>query len=200
MEIAKLNELIEAKKNAWSNLYDARKWRADHDDVEIKAHQAYFTITNTSNSDWVPQDIQDKISEVKEYFKNYFNNVDDKIESIESEYNRIIEEEKTACKDYKHCFIINITLYKWSVTTEKYNKDYCIWFEAKNKKAYKKELNEAVESLKNKIEELKSSDKIDSYYLRPYSIESYESIKTFKTAKLTVENMLSILEEIKNNK
>ena len=71
---------------------------------------------------------------------------------------------------------------------------------AKNKKAYKKELGEALESLKNKIEGLKSSGKIDSYYLRPYSIESYESIKTFKTAKLTVENMLSILDEIKNNK
>ena len=200
MEIEKINELIEAKKNAWSNLYDARKWRADHDDVEIKSHQAYFTITRTDNSDWVPQDIQDKISEVKEYFKNYFNDVDDNIEKLESEYNRILEEEKTACKDYKHCFIINITLYKWRVTTEKYNKDYCIWFESKNKKAYKKELSETLESLKNKIEELKSSDKIDSYYLRPCSIESYESIKTFKTAKLTVDNMLSILDEIKNNK
>ena len=200
MEIAQLNELIETKKNAWSNLYDARKWRADHDEVEIKAHQAYFTITNTSNSDWVPQEIQDKISEVKEYFKNYFNEIDNRIESLESEYNRIIEEEKTACKDYKHCFIINITLYKWSVTTEKYNKDYCIWYESKNKKAYKKELAGALESLKTKIEELKSSDKIDSYYLRPYSIESYESIKTFKTAKITVDNMLSILDEIKNNK
>ena len=200
MEIAKLNELIETKKNAWSRLYDARKWRADHDDVEIKAHQAYFTITSTSNSDWVPQDIQTKIEEVKEYFKNYFNNLDDKIESLESEYNRILEEEKTACKDYKHCFIINITLYKWGVKPVDYCKDYCVWFESKNKKAYKKELNETLESLKNKIEELKSSDKIDSYYLRPYSIESYESIRTFKTAKLTVEDMLSILEEIKNNK
>ena len=200
MEIAKLNELIESKKNAWTRLYDAKKWRVDHDDVEIKAHQAYFTITRTDNSQWILQDIQDKISEVKEYFKNYFNEIDDKIESLESGYNRIIEDEKTACKDYKHCFIINITLYKWGVTTENYNKDYCIWLEAKNKKAYKKELNEAVESLKTKIEELKSSDKIDSYYLRPYSIESYESIKTFKTAELTVDNMISILEEIKNNK
>ena len=200
MEIAKLNELIETKKNAWSNLYDAKKWRADHDEVEIKAHQAYFTITRTDNSQWIPQDIQDKISEVKEYFKTYFNNLDDKIDSLESEYNRIIEEEKTACGDYKHCFIINITLYKWSVTTEKYNIDYCIWFVAKNKKAYKKELKEALEALKTKIEELKSSDKIDSYYLRPCSIESYESIKTFKTAKLTLDNMMFILEEIKNNK
>lgn len=197
MEIAQLNELIETKKNAWSKLYDARKWRADHDDVEIKAHQAYFTITRTDNSDWIPQDIQDKISEVKEYFKNYFNNLDDKIESLESEYNRIIEEEKTACIDYKHCFIINITLYDWYNQT---NKDYCIWFIAKNKKAYKKELNEALDSLKTKIEDLKSSDKIDSYYLRPYSIESYESIKTFETSKLTVDNMLAILEETKNNK
>ena len=197
MEIAKLNELIESKKNAWTRLYDAKKWRVDHDDVEIKAHQAYFTITSTSNSDWVPQDIQDKISKVKEYFKNYFNEIDDKIESLESEYNRIIEDEKTACKNYKHCFIINITLYDWNNHT---NKDYCIWFESMNKKAYKKELNESLESLKNKIEELKSSDKIDSYYLRPYTIESYESIKTFKTAKLTVDNMLSILDEIKNNK
>ena len=200
MKIENINTLIENKRTAWSNLYDARKWRADHDDVEIKSHQAYFTITRTDNSDWVPQDIQDKISEVKEYFKNYFNDVDDNIEKLESEYNRILEEEKTACKDYKHCFIINITLYKWRVTTEKYNKDYCIWFESKNKKAYKKELSETLESLKNKIEELKSSDKIDSYYLRPCSIESYESIKTFKTAKLTVDNMLSILDEIKNNK
>lgn len=199
MKIEKLNELIETKKNAWSRLYDARKWRADHDEVEIKSHQAYFTITNTSNSDWVPQDIQDKISEVKEYFKKYFNEIDDKIESLEANYNQIVEEEKTACRDYKHCFIINITLYKWGVTTE-YNKDYCIWFEAKNKKSYKKELNETIDSLKTKIEELKNSDKIDSYYLRPYSIESYESIKTFKTAKLTVDNMISILDEIKNNK
>ena len=197
MEIAKINELIETKNNAWSKLYGVRKWRANHDDVEIKAHQAYFTITRTDNSQWIPQDIQDKISEVKEYFKTYFNEMDDKIESLESEYNRILEDEKTACKDYKHCFIINITLYVWDSHT---NKDYCIWFEAKNKKAYKKELNEALDSLKNKIEELKSSDKIDSYYLRHYSIESYESIKTFKTAKLTVEDMLSILEEIKNNK
>ena len=200
MEISKINELIESKKKAWSELYDTRKWRADHGDVEIKAHQAYFTITRTDNSEWVPQDIQDKIEEVKEYFKTYFNNFDDKIESLESEYNRIVEEEKTVCKDYKDCFIINITLYKWGVTTEDYNKDYCIWFVAKNKKAYKKELNETIDALKTKIEELKNSDKIDSYYLRPYSIESYESIKTFKTAKLTVENMLSILEEIKNNK
>ena len=200
MEIAKFNELIETKKKAWSNLYDVRRWRADHDDVEIKAHQAYFTITRTGNSDWIPQDIQDKIEEVKEYFKNYFNNFDNKIESLESEYNRIIEDEKTVCRDYKDCFIINITLYKWGATTEKYNKDYCIWFVAKNKKAYKKELNGALDSLKTKIEELKSSDKIDSYYLRPYSIESYESIKTFKTAELTVESMLSILDEIKNNK
>ena len=200
MEISKINELIESKKKAWSELYDTRKWRADHGDVEIKAHQAYFTITRTDNSEWVPQDIQDKIEEVKEYFKTYFNNFDDKIESLESEYNRIVEEEKTVCKDYKDCFIINITLYKWGVTTEDYNKDYCIWFVAKNKKAYKKELSETLVSLKTKIEELKNSDKIDSYYLRPYSIESYESIKTFKTAKLTVENMLSILEEIKNNK
>ena len=197
MEIAKLNELIESKKNAWTSFYDAKKWRADHDDVEIKAHQAYFTITSTSNNSWVPQDIQDKISEVKEYFKNYFNDIDDKIEKLESEYNRIIEDEKTACRDYKHCFIINITLYDWDSHT---NKDYCIWFESKNKKAYKKELNESLESLKTKIEELKSSDKIDSYYLRPCSIESYESIKTFKTAKLTVDNMLSILDDIKNNK
>ena len=135
--------------------------------------------------------------EADELNQKGFNEIDDKIESLESEYNRIIEEEKTACKDYKHCFIINITLYDWNNHT---NKDYCIWFVAKNKKAYKKELNEAVESLKNKIEELKSSDKIDSYYLRPYSIESYESIKTFKTAKLTVDNMLYILDEIKNNK
>ena len=200
MEIEKINELIERKKKAWTNLHDARKWRADHDDVEIKAHQAYFTITSLSNSKWIPQDIQDKIEEVKEYFKTYFNNLDDKIKSLESEYNRIVEEEKTACKDYKHCFIINITLYKWSVTTEKYTKDYCIGFVAKNKKAYKKELNGALDSLKTKIEELKSSDKIDSYYLRPYSIESYESIKTFKTAKLTVDNMMFILDEIKNNK
>lgn len=197
MEIEKLNELIETKKNAWSNLYDARKWKVDHDEVEIKAHQAYFTITRTDNSQWIPQDIQDKISEVKEYFKNYFNNFDDKIESLESEYNRILEEEKTLSKDFKHCFIINITLYDWDSHT---NKDYCIWFESKNKKAYKKELNEAVESLKTKIEELKSSDKIDSYYLRPFSIESYESIKTFKTAKLTVDNMMFILDDIKNNK
>ena len=200
MEIEKINELIETKRNAWTRLHDAKKWRADHDDVEIKAHQAYFTITRTDNSDWVPQDIQDKISEVKEYFKDYFNNVDDKIESLESEYNRILEEEKTACKDYKHCYIINITLYKWGVTTDNFDKDYCIWFESKSKKAYKKELAGALESLKTKIEELKSSDKIDSYYLRPYSIESYESIKTFKNAKMTVDNMLSILEEIKNNK
>ena len=200
MEISKINELIESKKKAWSELYDTRKWRADHGDVEIKAHQAYFTITRTDNSEWVPQDIQDKIEEVKEYFKTYFNNFDDKIESLESEYNRIVEEEKTVCKDYKDCFIINITLYKWGVTTEKYLKEYSIWFVAKNKKAYKKELSETLVSLKTKIEELKNSDKIDSYYLRPYSIESYESIKTFKTAKLTVENMLSILEEIKNNK
>lgn len=200
MEISNINTLIETKKNAWSTLYDARKWRADHDDVEIKAHQAYFTITRTDNSDWVPQDIQDKISEVKEYFKNYFNEIDDKIEKLEANYNQIVEEEKTACKDYKHCFIINITLYKWGVTTEKYNKDYCIWFEATNKKAFKKELNETLDNLKTKIEELKSSDKVDSYYLRPYSIESYESIKTFKTAKLTVEDMLSILDDIKNNK
>ena len=197
MEIEKINELIETKKNAWTRLYDARKWRTDHDDVEIKAHQAYFTITSTSNSDWIPQDIQDKISKVKEYFKNYFNNFDDKIESLESEYNRIIEDEKTACRDYKHCFIINITLYDWDSHT---NKDYCIWFMAKNKKAYKKELGEALESLKNKIEGLKSSGKIDSYYLRHYSIESYESIKTFKTAKLTVDNMMLILDDIKNNK
>ena len=200
MEIAKLNELIESKKNAWSRLYDARKWRADHDDVEIKAHQAYFTITRTDNNNWVPQDIQDKIEEVKEYFKTYFNNFDDKIESLESEYNRIIEEEKTVCKDYKHCFIINITLYKWGVTTEKYIKDYCIWFVAKNKKAYKKELSETIDALKTKMEELKSSDKIDSYYLKPYSIESYESIKTFKTAKLTVDTMMFILDDIKNNR
>ena len=197
MEIEKINELIETKKNAWSNLYDARKWRADHDDVEIKAHQAYFTITSTSNSDWIPQDIQDKISEVKEYFKTYFNNLDDEIEKLEASYSQIIEDEKTVCRDYKHCFIINITLYDWDSHT---NKDYCIWFESMNKKAYKKELGEALESLKNKIEELKSSDKIDSYYLRPYSIESYESIKTFKTAKLTVDNMMLILDDIKNNK
>lgn len=197
MEIKKINELIESKKNAWSNLYDARKWRADHEDTSIFTHRAYFTITSTSNNSWVPQDIQDKISEVKEYFKNYFNNLDDEIEKLESEYNRIIEDEKTVCKYYKHCFIINITLYDWDSHT---NKDYCIWFVAKNKKAYKKELNEAIESLKTKIEELKSSDKIDSYYLRPCSIESYESIKTFKTAKLTVDNMLSILDDIKNNK
>ena len=200
MEIEKINELIETKKTAWSTLYDARKWRADHDAVEIKSHQAYFTITRTDNSQWIPQDIQDKISEVKEYFKNYFNNVDDKIESLESEYNRIIEDEKTVCRDFKHCFIIIITLYKWGVTTANYDKDYCIWFIAKNKKAYKKEQNEALDSLKTKIEELKSSDKIDSYYLRPCSIESYESIKTFKTAELTVEDMLSILDDIKNNK
>lgn len=197
MEIAQLNELIEAKKNAWSNLYDAKKWRADHDDVEIKAHQAYFTITSTSNNSWVPQDIQDKISEVKEYFKNYFNKIDDDIEKLEASYNQIIEDEKTACKDYKHCFIINITLYDWDSHT---NKDYCIKFESNSKKAYKKEFNDALEALKTKIEELKSSDKIDSYYLRPYSIESYESIKTFETAKLTVNNMLAILDEIKNNK
>ena len=199
MEIEKINELIESKKNAWTRLYDARKWRADHEDTSIFTHRAYYKVTDTSNNSWVPQDIQNKISEVKEYFKNYFNDIDDKIESLESEYNRIIEEEKTVCRDYKHCFIINITLYKWGVTTEKYNKDYCIWFVAKNKKAYKKELNEALDCLKTKIEELKSSDKIDSDYLRPYSIESYESIKTFKTAKLTVDNMLYILDEIKNN-
>lgn len=197
MEIAKINELIENKKNAWSRLYDARKWYADHDDVEVKAHQAYFTITSTSNSDWVPQDIQDKIEEVKEYFKTYFNNLDDDIEKLESEYNQIIENEKTVCKDYKHCFIVNVTLYHWDSNI---NKDYCIWFIAKNKKAYKKELKEALEALKTKIEELKSSDKIDSYYLRPYSIESYESIRTFEISKLTVDNMISILEEIKNNK
>lgn len=197
MEIAKINELIETKRTAWSKLYDAKKWRADHNDVEIKAHQAYFTITRTDNSKWIPQDIQDKINEVKEYFKNYFNEIDDKIESLESEYNRIIEDEKTACKDYKHCFIVNVTLYDWNSHT---NKDYCIWFESNNKKAYKKELNEVLDSLKTKIEELKKLDKIDSYYLRPYSIESYESIKTFETAKLTVDNMISILEEIKNNK
>ena len=199
MEIEKINELIEAKRNAWSNLYDAKKWRADHDDVEIKSHQAYFTITRTDNSQWIPQDIQDKIEEVKEYFKDYFNKFDDKIESLESEYNRILEEEKTACRDYKHCFIINVTLHDWSSYTNN-NKDYCIWFEAKNKKAYKKELNEALEALKTKIEELKKLDKIDSYYLRPCSIESYVSIKNFKTAKLTVDNMLYILDEIKNNK
>ena len=69
-----------------------------------------------------------------------------------------------------------------------------------HKKAYKKELSETLEVLKTKIEELKSSDKIDSYYLKSYSIESYESIKIFKTAKITVENMLSILDDIKNNK
>ena len=197
MEIEKINELIENKRNAWSNLYNAKKWRADHADVELNAYKAYSTITSTSNSDWIPQNIQDKISEVKEYFKNYFNEIDDKIESLESEYNQIIAEEKTACKDYKHCFIININLYDWE---SHINKEYCIWLEAKNKKAYRKELNEAVESIKNKIEELKSSDKIDSYYLKPYSIESYESIKTFKTAKITVEDMSSILDEIKNNK
>lgn len=197
MEIEKINELIESKKNAWSKLYDAKKWRADHEDTSIFTHRAYYKVIDTSNSDWVPQDIQDKISEVKEYFKTYFNNLDDRIESLESEYNRIIEDEKTACKNYKHCFIINITLYDWDSHT---NKDYCIWFIAKNKKAYKKELNETLDSLKTKIEELKSSDKIDSYYLRPYSIESYESIKTFETSNLTVDNMLSILEEIKNNK
>ena len=196
MEIAKINELIETKKNAWSNLYDAKKWRADHEDTSIFTHRAYYKVTDTSNNSWVPQDIQDKISEVKEYFKNYFNEYDDKIEKLEASYNQILEEEKTACNDYKQCFIINITLYKWGVTTEKYNKDYCIWFVAKNKKAYKKELNETLDSLKTKIEELKSSDKIDSYYLRPYSIESYESIKTFKTAKLTVDNMMFILDEI----
>ena len=88
-------------------------------------------------------------------------------------------------------------MYDWDSHT---NKDYCIWFVAKNKKAYKKELNESLDSLKTKIEEFKKLDKIDSYYLRPYSIESYESIKTFETSKLTVDNMLSILEEIKNNK
>lgn len=197
MEIAKLNELIESKKNAYSNLHDARKWRADHDDVEIKARQVYFTITRTDNSKWIPQDIQDKISEVIEYFKNYFNEFDDKIESLESEYNKIIEDEKTVCKDYKDCFIINITLYYWDSNT---NKNYCIWFKSKNKKAYKKELNETLKALKTKIEELKSSDKIDSYYLRTYPIESYESIKTFNTAKLTVDNMMFILDEIKNNK
>ena len=197
MEIEKINELIENKRNAWSNLYNAKKWRADHADVELNAYKAYSTITNTSNSDWIPKNIQDKISEVKEYFKNYFKEIDDKIESLESEYNQIIAEEKTACKDYKHCFIININLYDWE---SHINKEYCIWLEAKNKKAYRKELNEAVESIKNKIEELKSSDKIDSYYLKPYSIESYESIKTFKTAKITVEDMSSILDEIKNNK
>ena len=197
MEIEKINELIETKKNAWTSLYDARKWRADHEDTSIFTHRAYYKVTDTSNNKWVPQDIQDKISEVKEYFKNYFNDIDDEIEKLEASYSQIIEDEKTACKDYKHCFIINITLYDWDSNT---NKDYCIWLEAKNKKAYKKELNESLESLKTKIEELKSSDKIDSYYLRPYSIESYESIKTFKTAKLTVDNMLSILEEIKNNK
>ena len=199
MEIEKINELIESKKNAWSKLYDARKWRADHEDTSIFTHRAYYKVTDTSNSDWVPQDIQDKISEVKEYFKNYFNDIDDKIESLESEYTRLIEEEKTACKDYKHCFIINVTLHDWSSYTNN-NKDYCIWFVAKNKKAYKKELNEALESLKTKIEELKKLDKIDSYYLRPCSIESYESIKTFKTAKLTVDTMMFILDEIKNNK
>ena len=198
MEIEKINELIESKKNAWTKLYDARKWRADHEDTSIFTHRAYYKVTDTSNNSWVPQDIQDKISEVKEYFKNYFNDIDDKIESLESEYNRIIEDEKTACRDYKHCFIINVTLHDWSSYTNN-NKDYCIWFIAKNKKAYKKELNEALESLKTKIEELKKLDKIDSYYLRPYSIESYESIKTFKTAKLTVDNMLYILDEIKNN-
>ena len=88
-------------------------------------------------------------------------------------------------------------MYHWDSNT---NKDYCIWFVAKNKKAYKKELSETLEALKTKIEELKSSDKIDSYYLKPYSIESYESIKTFKTAKLTVDNMMFILDDIKNNK
>ena len=198
MEIEKINELIESKKNAWTRLYDARKWRADHEDTSIFTHRAYYKVTDTSNSDWVPQDIQDKISEVKEYFKTYFNNFDDKIESLESEYNRILEEEKTACRDYKQCFIINVTLHDWSSYTNN-NKDYCIWFVAKNKKAYKKELNEALESLKNKIEELKKLDKIDSYYLRPCSIESYVSIKNFKTAKLTVDNMMFILDEIKNN-
>lgn len=197
MEIAKINELIEAKQNAWTRLHDAKKWRADHKDTSIFTHRAYYKVTDTSNNSWVPQDIQDKIEEVKEYFKNYFNNLDDEIDSLEANYNRIIEEEKTVCKDYKDCFIINVILYDWDSHT---NKDYCIWFVAKNKKAYNKELNEAVESLKTKIEELKSSDKIDSYYLRPYSIESYESIKTFKTAKLTVDNMLFILDEIKNNK
>lgn len=197
MEIEKINELIENKRNAWSNLYNAKKWRADHADVELNAYKAYSTITSTSNSDWIPKNIQDKMSDVKEYFKNYFNEIDDKIESLESDYNQIIAEEKTACKDYKHCFIININLYDWE---SHINKEYCIWLEAKNKKAYRKELNEAVESIKNKIEELKSSDKIDSYYLKPYSIESYESIKTFKTAKITVEDMSSILDEIKNNK
>ena len=197
MEIEKINELIESKRIAWSRLYDARKWRADHEDTSIFTHRAYYKVTDTSNNNWVPQDIQDKISEVKEYFKTYFNEVDDKIESLESEYNRIIEEEKTACKDYKDCFTINITLYDWDSHT---NKDYCIWFVAKNKKAYKKELNDAIESLKTKIEELKNSGKIDSYYLKPYSIESYVSIKTFKTAKLTVDNMMFILDEIKNNK
>ena len=200
MEIAKLNDLIESKKKAWSNLYDARKWRADHEDTSIFTHRAYYKVTDTSNNNWVPQDIQNKIEEVKEYFKNYFNEIDDEIESLESGYNKIIEDEKTACKDYKDCFIIYITLYKWEETTEKYSKDYCIGFVAKNKKAYKKELNETLETLKTKIEELKSSDKIDSYYLTPYSIESYESIKTFKTAKLTVDNMMFILDEIKNNK
>lgn len=199
MEIANsnINTLIENKRTAWDRLYDARQWRVDHEDTTIFAHRAYYAITNTSNSEWVPQDIQDKIEEVNEYFKNYFNNFNDEIKKLKSTYNQIIEDEKTACKDYKHCFIINITLHDWDSHT---NKDYCIWFVAKNKKAYKKELHEALESLKTTIEELKSSNKIDSYYLKPYSIESYESIKTFKTSKLSVENMLFILDEIKTSK
>ena len=197
MEIAKLIELIETKKNTWTKLYDAKKWRADHDDVEIKAHQAYFTITRTDNSQWIPQDIQTKIEEVKEYFKTYFNNLDDEIEKLESEYNRIIEDEKTACKDYKHCFIINIDLCNWSTHIKK---EYCIKFESNSKKSYRKELKEAIDSITSKIEELKSSDKIDSYYLRHHSLESFKSIKTFETTKLTLDNMLAILDEIKNNK
>ena len=100
MEIEQINELIESKKNAWSKLYDAKKWRADHDDVEIKAHQAYFTITRTDNSQWIPQDIQDKIEEVKEYFKKYWNEHREHISEYQKEYYLEHREKRSPDQDH----------------------------------------------------------------------------------------------------
>ena len=187
--------LLKQQQNLWDKIYSKKRYIDEKHEILSISNRLYFMFDKNYET-WIPNDIKQKAIDVKNFYNNYFDNLYKELEELENKYKELEELEKQTCTNFKNYFILNISLYFYSLEEHKKPIHIKTKFIAKSKKAYVKELDLYTSELCKLLNQKQKDKKLSSFDYRVIRMDSFYDLVNFDKIDNTLIETIEKLKEL----